>query len=320
MGNFQLLALILPGFIAAFLAPFIHKQAPRYSGYILAMVPLAIFILGCTYLPAIANHEIVQANYLWFPEFGINFDFLLDGLSLTFVLLISGIGTLIVIYASGYLKGNLKLGNFYCYLLLFMTAMLGVVLSDNLILLFCFWELTSISSFLLIGFHHEKESSRYSALQALLTTGSGGLAMLAGFVLLSFAGNSFMISELLPQASALITDEGYNLFLILILIGAFTKSAQFPFYYWLPNAMEAPTPVSAYLHSATMVKAGVYLLARLNPVIGGTDQWQLILMTAGGITMLLGAALAVRHVDLKKILAYTTISSLGILVFLIGMG
>ncbi|WMJ74937.1 putative monovalent cation/H+ antiporter subunit A [Cytophagaceae bacterium ABcell3] len=320
MADSLILAIILPGLVAAFLAPYLQKAAPKFSGAILTLFPLAIFTVSCFFLPSIANHEPISYSVNWFPDMGINFDFFLDGLSLTFVLLISGVGTLIVLYAWGYLYGHPKLGNFLCYLLLFMTAMLGLVIADNLILLFIFWELTSISSYLLIGFNHEQERSRYASLQALLTTGSGGLAMMAGFILLSQAGGSFLLTDLSALAGTLQAHPAYNVFLILILLGAFTKSAQFPFYYWLPNAMEAPTPVSAYLHSATMVKAGVYLLARMNPMLGGTMQWQYILMIAGGITMLLGAIIAVRHTDLKKVLAYTTISSLGILVFLIGMG
>jgi multicomponent Na+:H+ antiporter subunit A len=218
------------------------------------------------------------------------------------------------------LHGHKKLARFYGYLLFFMTSMLGVVLSDNILALFVFWELTSISSYLLIGFNHETERSRYAALQALLVTGGGGLAMMAGLILMGVVGGSFNISELLNQAPAIVGHSLYLPILILILLGAFTKSAQFPFHFWLPNAMEAPTPVSAYLHSATMVKAGVFLLARLNPVLSGTDVYHITLTVFGGITMLMGAAMAIGQNDLKRILAYTTVSALGIMVFLIGLG
>ncbi|MBE0660902.1 MAG: putative monovalent cation/H+ antiporter subunit A [Bacteroidales bacterium] len=311
---------ILAGFIAAIAAPYIHKAAPRLAGYFLTLVPLSIFAYLGTYIPAIANGEIISSHYKWFPELNIHIGFLIDGLSLTFALIISGIGALIVFYGSSYLHGHKKLGRFYGYTFFFMASMLGVVLSDNLITLFIFWELTSISSYLLIGFNHESEKARNAALQALLVTGGGGLALLAGMIIMGFAGGSFNISDLLSQHDAIISHELYFAMLFLIFWGAFSKSAQFPFHFWLPSAMEAPTPVSAYLHSATMVKAGVYLLARLNPAIGGTEPWTYTLLIFGGITMVLGAVQALGQTDLKRILAYTTVSALGILVFLIGIG
>src|SRR5690606_34707692 len=218
------------------------------------------------------------------------------------------------------LKGHVLLGRFYLYLLLFMTAMLGLVLAGNIFTLFIFWELTSISSYLLIGFKHQEAGTRTSALQALLITGGGGLALMAGLILLGMAGNSFSLPELLNQNAAIISSEYYIPALVFVLLGAFTKSAQFPFHFWLPNAMAAPTPVSAYLHSATMVKAGIYLLARLTPAMGGTPEWHYSLLITGGLTTLIGAFLALQQTDLKAILAYTTISALGILVLLTGIG
>ena len=200
-----------------------------------------------------------------------------------------------------------------------MSAMLGLVLSDNLLTTFVFWELTSISSFLLIGFNHHREESRAAALQALLVTGVGGLGMLAGFVLLGYVGGTMEISVLFSQGEIIRGHELYLPILLLILAGAFTKSAQFPFHFWLPGAMEAPTPVSAYLHSATMVKAGVYLLARLNPILGGTDAWHYIITHFGAATMLIGAFLALFQTDLKRILAYSTVSALGTLMLLLGL-
>ncbi|MHC4223061.1 MAG: hydrogen gas-evolving membrane-bound hydrogenase subunit E, partial [Planctomycetota bacterium] len=225
-----------------------------------------------------------------------------------------------------YLKGDPRLGRFYSYLLSFMAAMLGLVLADDLILLFVFWELTSISSYLLIGFNHETEVSRGSALKALLVTGSGGLALLAGILLLGIAHSqagapleeTWRISAL---AGADLRGHGlYTGALLLILLGAFTKSAQFPFHFWLPAAMAAPTPVSAFLHSATMVKAGIYLLARLHPALGGTEVWQITVTSFGGVTMLIGAIAAACQTDLKRLLAFSTISVLGTLVMLLGLG
>lgn len=315
-----MLNMIIIGFLAAIAAPFIHKALPKIAGWLLTLVPLGIFIYLFPMINPISNGEVLLLSYKWFPSLDINLNFVVDGLSLTFALIVSGIGAIIVFYASGYLHGHKKEGRFYGYLLFFMTSMLGVVLSDNILALFVFWELTSISSYLLIGFNHETERSRYAALQALLVTGGGGLAMMAGLILMGVVGGSFNISELLNQAPAIVGHSLYLPILILILLGAFTKSAQFPFHFWLPNAMEAPTPVSAYLHSATMVKAGVFLLARLNPVLSGTDVYHITLTVFGGITMLMGAAMAIGQNDLKRILAYTTVSALGIMVFLIGLG
>jgi multicomponent Na+:H+ antiporter subunit A len=246
--------------------------------------------------------------------------FYLDGLSLLFALLITGIGVLVVAYSSAYLKDHRDLGRFYSYLLAFMSSMLGLVLSDNLITLFVFWELTGFSSYLLIGYDHEREAARKAALQALLVTGLGGLALLAGFLLLGNIGGTFSLSELLNNGVDIRSHPLYIPIFALVAVGAFTKSAQFPFHFWLPNAMEAPAPVSSYLHSATMVKAGIYLLARLSPIMGGTVAWRTTLMVAGAVTMLLGAGLAIKHSDFKRILAYSTISILGVLVLLLGIG
>jgi multicomponent Na+:H+ antiporter subunit A len=315
-----MLTIIIIGFLAAIAAPFVHKALPKLSGLILTLVPLGIFVYLARMIGPVSNGEALLLSYKWFPMLDVNLNFVVDGLSLTFALIISGIGAIIVFYASGYLHGHKKLARFYGYLLFFMTSMLGVVLSDNILALFIFWELTSISSYLLIGFNHEQERSRYAALQALIVTGGGGLALMAGLILMGVVGGSFNISDLLSQSATIVGHSLYLPILILVLLGAFTKSAQFPFHYWLPNAMEAPTPVSAYLHSATMVKAGVFLLARLNPILSGTDVWHITLTAFGGVTMLMGAAMAIGQNDLKRILAYTTVSALGIMVFLIGLG
>lgn len=259
-------------------------------------------------------------SYDWLPQLGVSLSLHLDGLSRLFVLLITGIGTLVFAYTTAYLKGHAYLDRFYGYLSLFMGAMLGLVLSENLISLFVFWELTSISSFFLIGFNNEQADSRKSALTALVITGLGGLSLLAAGMLLGYIGNTYSIVELAQSADFLRAHPHYQLAVLLIFGAAFTKSAQFPFHFWLPAAMKAPTPVSTYLHSATMVKAGVYLLLRFTPVLGDTDFWQQGLLWVGGITMLYAAFHSIFRTDMKAILAYSTISALGVMVFLIGMG
>jgi multicomponent Na+:H+ antiporter subunit A len=306
--------------LAAFISPLLQRRFPTAAGSILTTIPIGIFLYCCTFLPEVSNGDTLIFVYQWVPLLSIDLVFLVDGLSLFFALLISGFGALITLYSSGYLKDHKQLGRFYMYLLLFMMSMLGVVLSGNLISLFVFWELTSLTSYLLISFDHEKETSRAAALQAMIVTVGGGLVMLAGFILMGIVADGFDMRTILSAPEVIAQHGSYSIIVILILIGAFTKSAQFPFHFWLPNAMAAPTPVSAYLHSATMVKAGVFLVARLTPVLGNTVLWETILMMAGGITMVLGALMAMQHTDLKKILAYTTISALGTMFLLLGVG
>ncbi|GAB4524351.1 MAG: putative monovalent cation/H+ antiporter subunit A [Haliangiales bacterium] len=272
--------------------------------------------------------QALTTSYSWFPAFGVALGFRLDGLALTFGVLVTGIGALIVLYAGGYLAAytGRERGRFYRYLLLFMAAMLGVVLSDNLITLFVFWELTSVASFLLIGFKHTDPGARRAARQALVVTGAGGLALLLGCLLIMSAAADLGLRGVdigrISALSALPLDQHpvYVPALLLVLLGAFTKSAQVPFHFWLPGAMTAPTPVSAYLHSATMVKAGVFLLARLSPALAGDWLWTVSLGTVGAMTMLTGAYLATRQRDLKRVLAYSTVSVLGTLTMLIGVG
>lgn len=256
----------------------------------------------------------------WVPGLDVNLNFKLDGLSFLFAGLISGIGALIQIYALAYLKDNPSRFSFHVYLTLFMLAMLGVVTSDNILLLFVFWELTTITSYLLIGFNHERDKSRKNALQSLIVTGAGGLVLLAGLILLGEMADSYEISVIVKNSAAIAQHEWFIASLSLILLGAFTKSAQFPFHFWLPNAMAAPTPVSAYLHSATMVKAGVYLLARVSPIYSHSDIWFYTLGIVGGFTAIWCALLALKQTDLKLMLAYSTNVALGKLVLLIGMG
>ncbi|WP_143961440.1 putative monovalent cation/H+ antiporter subunit A [Litoribacter populi] len=311
---------VLSGFLLAACLPLVGKLLKGKLSILLSALPVILFVYFLSFIPGIANGESYHFNYNWVPQLGINFDFHLDGLSLLFTLLITGIGSLVFIYTSSYLKGHIYLDRFYGYLAMFMSSMLGLVLSDNIITLFIFWELTSISSFFLIGFNNDNESSRKSSLLALGITGFGGLFLLAGMIMLGFVTGSYSIVELMEQTDLIHNHPYFVLILVMVFMGAFTKSAQFPFHFWLPGAMKAPTPVSTYLHSATMVKAGIYLLARFTPVLGNHEYWNTTLIIVGGITMLYAAIHAVFRLDLKGILAYSTISALGVLVFLIGLG
>lgn len=281
-----------------------------------------LLTLGCL-LPLVgapfAGETIIQ-RLRWLPSVGLDLAFRFDGLSLLFALLILGIGLLIVLYASYYLSERDPLGRFYAYLLLFMGSMLGIVLSENLIQLLIFWELTSLSSFLLVSYWYPREEARNGARMALTVTGAGGLALLGGFLLLGHIVGSYDLSVILKAGDAIRAHALYQPMLVLVLLGVFTKSAQFPFHFWLPNAMAAPTPASAYLHSATMVKAGLFLLARLFPALSGTDEWSWLVGGAGLVTLLLGAFFALFQHDLKGLLAYSTISHLGLIALLFGIG
>lgn len=312
-----LLCLFLP-FIAAVLAPAATRHFSYRAAWLLALAPAFAFFYFAGFLPEIAAGEVVTGGYVWVPSFNLSFSWFIDGLSLTFALLITGIGTLIVLYAGGYMKGHPQQGRFFAFILLFMGSMLGVVVSDSFLMLFVYWELTSITSFLLIGFDHQREAARRAALQALVITGGGGLCLLAGLIFLWNISGVTQLSLLIHGGDLVRESPFYLAAVLLILGGCFTKSAQFPFHAWLPNAMEAPTPVSAYLHSATMVKAGVYLLMRLNPVMGETPAWEILLPFFGGLTLIIGTLLSLRQTDLKLMLAYTTMASLGLLVMLTG--
>ena len=255
----------------------------------------------------------------WAPALNLSLSFRFDGLSTLFAILIAAVGTLIVVYAAKYFEHHPQAGRFNVALFAFMGSMLGLVLSDNVIVLFVFWELTGFTSYMLIGFDHERLEARRAATQALLVTGGGGLALLAAGILMLQAGGTAQLSELAGHGS-LAADPTYVGIVALLLLAAFTKSAQFPFHFWLPNAMQAPTPVSAYLHSATMVKAGVYLVARMTPIVGGTMLWTGTITIVGAVTMLVGAGRAMIETDLKRVLAYSTISALGILMLLFAIG
>jgi multicomponent Na+:H+ antiporter subunit A len=287
---------------------------------LLWLLPAALFAGFALTTAPVANGGVYGVQWSWAPSLDANLSFYLDGLSLLFALLISGIGAVVFAYAPGYFGNHPDRGRLYVWLLLFLAAMLGLVLSDNVITVFVFWELTGITSYLLIGFKHEQPSARAAALQALLVTGLGGLCLLAGLLLLAEAGGSYELTTLLTRAETMSNHPLLTPSIVLILLGAFTKSAQFPFHFWLPAAMEAPTPVSAYLHSATMVKAGVYLVARLSPLFCGIAIWDYSIVAVGGATGLVGGWLAWQQSDLKRLLAYSTVSALGAMMLLLGLG
>jgi multicomponent Na+:H+ antiporter subunit A len=313
--------IILIPFIAAVLIPFFYKRGAKlHIGLLPMAVAVTLFIYLLTYIPQIANGEVFSNTVQWIPSYGINFTAYLDGLSLIFALLITGIGSLVILYSIYYLSENEQLGHFYTYLMLFMGAMLGVVLSDNLLVLYVFWELTSISSFLLIAFWYQRKRSREGAQKSLLITISGGFAMLVGFIMIYSITGTMSVREIV---AAMPGETGHYLFypaMILLLLGAFTKSAQFPFHIWLPDAMEAPTPVSAHLHSATMVKAGIYLVARFTPAFGGDGVWFWVVTGVGIFTLFWGSFQAVKQTDLKALLAFSTVSQLGMIMSMFGMG
>jgi multicomponent K+:H+ antiporter subunit A len=292
-----------------------RKAAAIAAGAVMA---LCLASLAPLFSSAISGQTVI-AHFDWLPSFGLNLSFRLDGLSMLFSILILGIGILVVLYAHYYLPEDDKLGRFYALLLLFMSAMLGVVLSENLLMMVVFWEVTSLSSFLLIAYKSASHESRIAARMALVVTGAGGLAFLAGVLLLGNVAGSYELTDVIAAATQIKADPLYPTILTLVLLGAFTKSAQFPFHFWLPNAMVAPTPVSAYLHSATMVKAGVFLLARFYPVLSGTDAWLFSVSAIGGITLVYGAYLAMYRNDFKGLLAYSTISHLGLITLLFGL-
>ncbi len=349
---------VLSGFVLAILAPWIFQAAKEKTGWFLAILPASLAVYFSTFLADVrelnleeiytgldlravageggfawADHadkvaalrdQLVQHEYAWIPSLDVSLTMHLDGLSLLFALLITCIGTFILIYGGGYLKGDRDIPRFYVFLLAFLASMLGLVLSDNLIAMFVFWELTSITSFMLIGYYHDNEKYRKCAHQSMMVTVGGGLAMFAGLILLAMITGSYSLTEILAigynNPEAITEHPLYVPMLILILAGCFTKSAQVPFHFWLPNAMAGPTPVSAFLHSATMVKAGVYLMARLQPALNDGYIWMIVLPVVGAITMFTGMYFALRSGGYKQVLAYSTIMALGVLTMLVGIG
>jgi multicomponent K+:H+ antiporter subunit A len=312
-----LLALLpwLGALVVACLPASARRGAALASGaFTLAALGL---VLACA--PAVFAGEVLRFSVPWLPQLGLNFGFRIDGLAWLFALLVTGIGALIVLYAAWYLDKADPAGRFFTFLMLFMGAMLGLVLADNLVLMVVFWELTSLSSFLLIGYWHQREDAREGARMALTITGAGGLCLLAGVLLIGHIVGSYQLDAVLAAGDVIRAHPLYETALVLVLLGAFTKSAQFPFHFWLPHAMAAPTPVSAYLHSATMVKCGVFLLARLYPALGDTEPWFWIVSSVGLATLLLGSYVAIFQHDLKGLLAYSTISHLGLITLLFGL-
>ena len=307
-------------FLGAVFPALLIRAGRNASASAAGLTTLLAFVGLMLHAPAVLRGDVIQAQFDWLPGLGLNANFFLDGLGFLFASLILGIGLLIILYARFYLSREDPMGNFYTYLLLFQGAMVGIVTSDNILLLLIFWELTSLSSFLLIGFWKHLPEGRQGARMALTVTGAGGLAMIGGMMILGNIAGSYDLTVILSSKEAIQASPLYLPALILILIGAFTKSAQFPFHFWLPHAMAAPTPVSAYLHSATMVKAGLFLLARLWPVLAGTPEWFYIVATTGLITMVLGAIIALFKDDLKALLAFSTVSHLGLITMLLGFG
>ncbi|MFQ5848550.1 MAG: hydrogen gas-evolving membrane-bound hydrogenase subunit E [Candidatus Methylomirabilales bacterium] len=314
------LAVLLAPFVAAALTPLLSRHLGTRTGWWAAAVALGDTLALLTLIPPVVHGVTLRSTLPWVPLLGADLSVVVDGLSLFFALLVSFAGCLIMAYGRFYLGRHEAHGKFFAYMLLFMGSMLGVVLTGNLIALFVFWELTSFSSFLLIGFWDTREASRYGATKALLITAAGGMAMLIGFILLHEVTGTWEVEAILRQGDLIRSSAFYLPILGLVFLGCMTKSAQTPFHIWLPDAMEAPTPVSAYLHSATMVKAGLYLVARLHPALSGTDAWLYLVGGVGILTLCVGGFLALGQDDMKALLAYSTVSQLGLIMALYGLG
>ncbi|MEO4000381.1 monovalent cation/H+ antiporter subunit A [Mesorhizobium sp. CAU 1732] len=317
--NILLLLILLP-FMGSALAAMLPANARNAEAWLSGGITLLAFSLTASIFPSVVDGEVVRRQVEWIPELGLNFSLRMDGFAWMFSMLITGIGFLVVIYARYYMSPKDPVPRFFSFLLAFMGAMQGMVISGNLIVLAIFWEMTSIFSFLLIGYWQHNQAARDGARMALTVTGIGGLCLLVGLIIIGHIVGSYELDDVLASGDLIREHELYVPALLLVLMGALTKSAQFPFHFWLPNAMAAPTPVSAYLHSATMVKAGVFLLARLWPVLSGTEEWFFIVGITGMSTLLLGAYFAIFQQDLKGLLAYSTISHLGLITTLLSLG
>ncbi|MGD9774313.1 monovalent cation/H+ antiporter subunit A [Diaphorobacter sp.] len=315
----SLILLVILPFAASFVAALLPANARNTESTLAGLVALFCTIQAAMYFPGIADGGVLRQEFEWLPALGLNLVIRMDGFAWMFCMLVYGIGTLVVIYARYYMSPADPVPRFFSFFLAFMGAMGGVVLSGNIIQLVFFWELTSLFSFLLIGYWHHREDARRGARMALTVTGTGGLCLLAGMLVLGHIVGSYDLEHVLGAAELVRDHPMYLTVLALVLLGAFTKSAQFPFHFWLPNAMAAPTPVSAYLHSATMVKAGVFMLARLWPVMGGTEPWFWLVGGAGLASLLIGGYAAMFQSDLKGLLAYSTISHLGLITLLLGL-
>ena len=315
----DLVYLLLLPFAGSLLAALMPTHARTAAAGWAALVSLAALVWVALLFPTLQTGQVLHEAYRWIPSAGINFSVRMDGFAWMFAMLVTGIGLLVALYARYYMSKNDPVPRFFSFFLAFMGAMLGVVLSGNVVQLVFFWELTSLFSFMLIGYWYHRKDARRGARMALTVTGAGGLAMLAGMLMLGHIAGSYQLDVILGAGERIRAHPLYTPMLVLVLLGAFTKSAQFPFHFWLPRAMAAPTPVSAYLHSATMVKAGVFLLARLWPALSGTEQWFWLVGGAGVVTLVLGAYFAMFQNDLKGLLAYSTISHLGLITLLLGL-
>ena len=315
----DLVYLLLLPFAGSLLAALMPTHARTAAAGWAALVSLAALVWVALLFPTLQTGQVLHEEYRWIPSAGINFSVRMDGFAWMFAMLVTGIGLLVALYARYYMSKNDPVPRFFSFFLAFMGAMLGVVLSGNVVQLVFFWELTSLFSFMLIGYWYHRKDARRGARMALTVTGAGGLAMLAGMLMLGHIAGSYQLDVILGAGERIRAHPLYTPMLVLLLLGAFTKSAQFPFHVWLPRAMAAPTPVSAYLHSATMVKAGVFLLARLWPALSGTEQWFWLVGGAGVVTLVLGAYFAMFQNDLKGLLAYSTISHLGLITLLLGL-
>ena len=315
----SLIFLVALPFVGSLLAALLPANARNTESTLAGAIALFCTVQAAMYFPEVAAGGVIRQEFVWLPSLGLNFVLRMDGFAWMFSMLVLGIGSLVVLYARYYMSPDDPVPRFFSFLLAFMGAMSGVVLSGNLIQLVLFWELTSLFSFLLIGYWHHRRDARRGARMALTVTGAGGLCLLAGVLVLGHIVGSYDLDVVLRAGDVVRAHPLYSTALVLILLGAFTKSAQFPFQFWLPHAMAAPTPVSAYLHSATMVKAGVFLLARLWPVLAGTDEWFWIVTCSGLFTLLIGGFAAIFQKDLKGLLAYSTISHLGLITTLLGM-
>ena len=316
----SLVLIVLLPFIGSCLAALLPANARNWEAWLAGLIALACVALSLSHLGVISEGEVVRYQLAWAPEYGLDLSFRMDAFAWLFSLLVSGIGVLVVLYARYYMSPEDPVPRFFSFLLAFMGAMLGVVLSGNLIQLVLFWELTSLTSFMLIGYWHHRADARRGARMAFTVTATGGLALFAGMVILGQVVGSYELDDVLAAGDLVRAHSSYHWILGLVALGALTKSAQFPFHFWLPRAMAAPTPVSAYLHSATMVKAGVFLLVRFWPVLAGTEAWSLIIGGAGLATLVIGSFLAIFQHDLKGLLAYSTISHLGLITLLLGIG
>lgn len=314
-----LVLLVALPFIASVLAALLPSDARNRESTLAGLVALGCAIQAAWFFPELAHGNVIRQEIQWLPGLGLDLSFRMDGFAWLFCMLVLGIGALVVLYARYYMSASDPVPRFFSFLLAFMGAMMGVVLSGNLVQMVLFWELTSLFSFLLIGYWHHRRDARRGASMALVITGAGGLCLLAGVLILGRIVGSYELDVVLASGDLVRAHRLYPVALVLVLLGAFTKSAQFPFHFWLPRAMAAPTPVSAYLHSATMVKLGVFLMARLWPVLSGTEQWFWLVGGAGAITLLLGGYVAMFQRDLKALLAYSTISHLGLITLLFGL-